>query len=658
MSLFDRVFGTKQEANDTVVSSVVSATNMLPAYPDANYASFSQRGYAENELVFACIREIATSAAEAVLSLYDDDHEKIPTAPLAQLVEQPSSDLTQYDFLESLITHLQIAGNAYVLKERAGVGVVSLMLLRPDRVQVSPGRGFLYDVSGARYLIPAADVGHLRFPNPNNDFYGLSPLQVLLKQISLDTDATNFTRAFFNNAGVPSGILKLKRKIGSQDEADRLRTQWRSQFRGNKNWHRIAILDEDASYETMGSPIGQMEIPELRALSETRICSAFGVPAILVGANTGLQRSTYSNYREARESFWEETLLPLYRRIEQFMSGMLEPEFPSERGTLGFDFSQVKALQEDETALVQRQLTRAQIAKELINAGFTPESALQTAGIDTEMEHTGFLPTTLAVRGVQDVQVKEEIKALTQTAANRLLEPLEQSYEKDVDRLERVLEKYFREQQNRADGIMGRYLADAEAETKAVQMPFYEMTLIPLAADAQLAGAISPVLLKTMERTWDVINDAGIFQPMAFDPELPIVQNALRGAGSKINDVSRAALRSEISTGTGRGYSIDQIVRGVPKDDYRGLRSVVRETYKNRSRAIARTEIAHSQNTSTAARYRSAGVTQVIVRDGDDDALCSPYSDTTQSLDWALDNPIAHPNCTRAFAAVIDGVTE
>ena len=211
LSFLDRLLGKQQQYEGSAVTSIMNTTANLPAYPDANYASFSQRGYAENELVFACIREIATSAAEAVLCLYDDDKEKILNAPLAQLVEQPATDFTQYDFLESLITHLQIAGNAYVLKERAGVGVVSLMLLRPDRVQVVPRKGYSYDVSGARYFIPAEDVGHLKFPNPNNAFYGLSPLQVLLKQISLDTDATNFTRAFFNNAGVPSGILKLKR---------------------------------------------------------------------------------------------------------------------------------------------------------------------------------------------------------------------------------------------------------------------------------------------------------------------------------------------------------------------------------------------------------------------------------------------------------------
>ena len=719
MGFLDRFIpARKAEANEAVVSAVINATDNGFTSPDASYGNFAQEGYAGNELVFACIREIATSTAEANLCLYDANHDKIDNSPLANLIAKPANGQTQYEFLENLITHLQIAGNAYVLKERARVGVVSLMLLRPDRMSVIPGGGYSYEVGGKKYMIPAEDVGHLKFPNPNNDFYGLSPLQVLAKQINLDTDATTFTKAYFNNAGVPSGILKLRRKLSNQDEADRLRSAWHNKFQGNRNWHRIAILDEDATYEKMGGTLGEMEIPALRNLSESRICSALGVPAILVGANIGLQRSTFSNYAEARESFWEETLLPLYRRIEQFMVGLLEPEFPRERGQLEFDFSEVRALQEDEDAMVNRQLVRAQIANQLITAGFTPSAALQAAGIEDELEHTGYLPTSLSVLGQRPV----EGKALTQAAANRLLEPLEESYEEEVEVMERVLSKFFKEQLNRADGIMGRYLSQDEPEAKValqgdqfttreeaearaeqlgcsgshtmevdgfvvympcathsgyesligdsdtpaatytrsqkLQMPFNEITLIPLAADAELSAAMSPTLIKTMGRAWDTINAANVFMPMPFDPELPIFSNVLRNAGTKINDVSRAALRKQLQAGNQAGYSLDQIVRGVPKDDYRGLRSVVRETYKNRSKTIARTEIATAQNTGTAGRYKAAGVTEVIIQDGDLDDLCAPYDGTRQSIDWALDNPIAHPNCTRAYSAVIDGVTE
>jgi len=657
MGFLDRFIpARKAEANEVIVSTVINATNSGFTSPDASYGNFAREGYAGNELVFACIREIATSTAEATLCLYDANHEKIDNAPLAQLVAEPAEGMTQYEFLENLITHLQIAGNAYVLKERARVGVVSLMLLRPDRMEVMPGGGYSYEVGGKKYLIPAEDIGHLKFPNPNNDFYGLSPLQVLAKQVNLDTDATTFTKAFFNNAGVPSGILKLRRKLSHQDEADRLRAAWRGQFQGNKNWHRIAILDEDASYEKMGSTLGEMEIPSLRNLSESRICSALGVPAILVGANIGLQRSTFSNYAEARESFWEETLLPLYRRIEQFMVGLLEPEFPRERGYLEFDFSEVRALQEDEDAMVNRQLVRSQIASQLITAGFTPEAALQAAGIEDELEHTGFLPTSLSVLGQRPVEGKE-LKALTQAAAERLLEPLQESYEEEVEAMERVLAKYFKEQLNRADGIMGRYLSQGEPEAKT-QMPFNELTLIPYLMDEELKRQMSPVLIDAFRKSWEVINAAGVFTELPFDAELPLFQNVLRGAGKKINDVSRDALSNQLQIGGGRGYSLDQMVRGVPKDDFRGLRSYVKETYKNRSKTIARTEMATAQNTGTAARYKAAGVTEVIIQDGDDDELCAPYAGTRQPIDWALDNPIAHPNCTRAYSAVIDGVTE
>ena len=339
------------------------------------------------------------------------------------------------------------------------------------------------------------------------------------------------------------------------------------------------------------------------------------------------------------------------------MAGLLQPEFPSERGYLGFDFSAVKALQEDETALVQRQLTRAQIAKELINAGFTPESALQTAGIDTDMQHTGYLPTTLAVRGLQDVEIKE-VKALSQTAANRVLAPLRRNLDEEVEKMEEVLEQYFRDLLNRADGIMGRYLSQDETDTKNVQMPFNEITIIPYSLDGELKRKMSPLLIRTFRNAWNIINDKSPFINMPFDAELPIFQNVIRGAGTKINDVSRKVLREQIQVGTSRGYSLDQIVRGVPNDKYGGLKKVVRETYKNRSKTIARTEVGFAQNTGTAARYKAAGVVQVSIQDGDEDELCAPYDGTVQTIDWALDNPIAHPNCTRAYAPIIDGVTE
>ncbi|WP_206341757.1 phage portal protein [Streptomyces ureilyticus] len=67
--------------------------------------------------------------------------------------------------------------------------------------------------------------------------------------------------------------------------------------------------------KVLGLNLDQLRFPDLRTISETRICAGFGVPPVLVGAKAGLDRSTFANYAEARRSFWEETIMPDQRLI-------------------------------------------------------------------------------------------------------------------------------------------------------------------------------------------------------------------------------------------------------------------------------------------------------------------------------------------------------
>jgi hypothetical protein len=44
------------------------------------------------------------------------------------------------------------------------------------------------------------------------------------------------------------------------------------------------------------------------------------------------------------------------------------------------------------------------------------------------------------------------------------------------------------------------------------------------------------------------------------------------------------------------------------------------------------------------------GVKEVEVLDGDDDEECASANGQIWTLEEASDNPLGHPNCTRAFA--------
>ena len=314
MSVIDTLRGIIKAPAPGDIGATVPLTYDIgnASYPDVSFANLASEGYVKSEIVHACIRELAVGAASAQYQVIapstDGGTVAVERGPLFDLMKRPNPAMSWYQFIEEFVTYLQVAGNVYTYKERdRGNRVTALQLLRPDRMRIVPGsygaESYVYEVDGKDYMLPKDDVCHLALPNPSGDLYGLSPLQTLARTVNLDSAMTDFAKVYFQNAGVPSGLLKLKRRLQTQEEASTIRARWRSQFGGKNNFHRVAILDEDADYQQMASAPKDMALSELHNLTESRICSVFQVPAILVGANVGLQRSTYSNYREARMAF-------------------------------------------------------------------------------------------------------------------------------------------------------------------------------------------------------------------------------------------------------------------------------------------------------------------------------------------------------------------
>src|SRR5690606_30076770 len=106
-------------------------------------------------------------------------------------------------------------------------------------------------------------------------------------------------------------------------------------------------------------PVGQADLTKLNSesltsIDESRICMAFGVPPILIGAFVGLVHvNQRASVREAQEDFWMNTMSPELKNIRKFLDRTILPYFEDveaiRRGDIRFnwDMSQVKALQED-----------------------------------------------------------------------------------------------------------------------------------------------------------------------------------------------------------------------------------------------------------------------------------------------------------------------
>ncbi len=70
------------------------------------------------------------------------------------------------------------------------------------------------------------------------------------------------------------------------------------------------------------------------------------------------------------------------------------------------------------------------------------------------------------------------------------------------------------------------------------------------------------------------------------------------------------------------------------------------------TRMLVRTKSANAYNSGTLNKYAEEGVRRVKVFDGVEDDQCAQANGETWSLRYAMNNPIAHPNCIRAFAAL------
>ncbi len=373
-------------------------------------------GFQRNEVVYACIREIAASAAEVRLSVLTPDGLPLPSHPLQRLLDRPNPEHSPFELIEALLTDLLVYGNAFLLKARAPtttsapvphgpaarslagsplagrptlpgqraaatgstgrpdappasgrpIGIAPLGLapsidalwkLRPDRIRIVPGRrrlvaAYVHRLGERETRLDPRDVIHLRLPDPADDLWGLSPVRVAARQIDTDNEASKFIDAFFRNAAVPFGIIKLKRALrGGEPEARRLGQRWTDRFRGLFGRFQVGVLDADADFQRIGLTQDEMAFPDLRAQTEARICAAFRVPPVLVGVKVGLDRSTFSNMAEARRFFWENTLLSLYRRLESKLTAGLAADFPGPPLCLRFDFSQVAALRESRESI-------------------------------------------------------------------------------------------------------------------------------------------------------------------------------------------------------------------------------------------------------------------------------------------------------------------
>lgn len=322
------------------------------AWTPRDTASLTRVGFLGNPVVFRCVKLVAEAAAALPLVL-ESDGTRMETHPVLGLMARPNGAQGRAELLEAVYGQLLLTGDGYVEAVGEGALPAELHVLRSDRMSVVPGAdgwpvAYDYSVGGKRHRFGAAQVCHVKSFHPQDDHYGLSPMQAVAQAMDVHNSASRWSKALLDNAARPSGAIVYQGGEGMLDpqQYDRLVAELETHHQGARNAGRPMLLEGGLDWKPMGFSPSDMEFQKTKESAAREIALAFGVPPMLLGIPGD---ATYANYAEAHRAFYRLTVLPLAARVASALAQWLEA-FVGEDLEMRVDLDRVPALSAERDA--------------------------------------------------------------------------------------------------------------------------------------------------------------------------------------------------------------------------------------------------------------------------------------------------------------------
>jgi HK97 family phage portal protein len=345
---------------------------MLIHGPGASDLLSGSWGADANSAVFACLMALSMAFFEAPLKVakLDPDGKRawLPDHPMQDLLDNPNPAMNQQELWFWVCWALHTDGNAYLQKVRSGNPLtgnpVQLWPRSPRLVEpktVSAGDFISYyrrDLGQGHFEdVPPENMVHVRLGIDERDHrVGIAPLKRLVRQIATDDQAAAFEDRLLRNFAVPGTVIHVPEGVQmTKDAAEALKANIHAAYSG-ENQGYTGVLTGGAKLDRVSFSPNEMALDAIHKYLESRITAVLRVPPAVVNLMVGLEQT--SNYASARilfEGFTERTLIPLWSMVSAKVNQQLTPNFTADRTVRAeFDLSDVRSLQEDETARYTR----------------------------------------------------------------------------------------------------------------------------------------------------------------------------------------------------------------------------------------------------------------------------------------------------------------
>ena len=276
--------------------------------------------------VWACITLIASDIAKLAVNLTEVDSHGIWTpitsASFSPVLRRPNHYQNRIQFLLSWVMSKLTRGNTYVLKERDGKrNVIALYVLDPSRVKpmVAPNGEVFYEcqpdtLAGVdeTVMVPATEIIHDVMYAMFHPLCGLSPIVACALAATQGIKILEQSAKFFANGSNPGGLLTTPVNLGP-NQVKELKESWEANYGGEENVGKVAVLAGGLEYKAMTVAARESQLADQLKLSSEMICSAFHVPAYMVGVGPA---PAYTNVEALNQQYYSQCLQILIEAIE------------------------------------------------------------------------------------------------------------------------------------------------------------------------------------------------------------------------------------------------------------------------------------------------------------------------------------------------------
>jgi HK97 family phage portal protein len=589
--------------------------------------------------VFACATLLGDAVAEAQLTVQqrvDGAWEEAITRPaqaLMTLINRPNPHMEDAEFLSLIVLQQAIMGYAVIEKVRSGAGLpVELWPLRADWLSKTDkdSSQYQYKVPGKpQRNIPDDDLIWLPYRHDDKlERRGISPVTIAAREIGIDSELTNWLKAFLDAGGIPMYVMTTGESIHDEAQVQLIQEQWRQKYGGSKAYGQIPVMHGGWDIKSVGGDVNQLAWPDLRGLTELKICSAFRVPPGLIGAKDALHSGslTTTEMDGDMSALQRHGAEPLRLRIAAGMGRSLLPEFglPHETHRMVFDTSMVLALQENTDELHTR--IRADLGASLIML----DEARQAIGLEPLPSNAGqvfavpfstMFVSAAALGGFEELPAAitaSRVPAVPALSAGNSSQPVERQYiwskatsAADIERRATVSRRTRADREKLArigTRHIGRFLKEqgeriASNVTKSdPTIELKDITNTDWFTEEQALGKVlNQFYAANGEAAFAAANQL-VTADLTWTTNNPRILRLLNTLGIRIVDISestRVMVTRILADGMLEGLTLQELSNSI--------RTHIEATYKNRAEAIARTESQVAYNQSSALAYAESG---------------------------------------------------